>query len=245
MTSFSDLSSSVESDVVMEAVWEISKLVLIILALTVVLELFSLDTVRAILKQPDGPELYRKAWALNVINPLFVGIPLYPIAAIFFCTQKPVESLTERVVQVTWVAASHGVQYYFIHKAFHENPKLYKRFHSFHHRFNTHTPPSSGNAVTMAEFFVAYVAPIVVSCMMFPVHPSSLIAATYILQVTHLFVHTPRLEDLSERWVPGFLVSTKNHQDHHRKLNKHYASPTINVDNILAWFTPLDKEKDT
>jgi hypothetical protein len=242
--SFSDLNSYIDLEAVLEAIWDISKLLLVVLALTVVLELFSLDTVRLILKQPDGPDLYRQAWASNVLNPLLVGIPLYPLAKIYVCTQKPVESLSEGVIQVTWIAVSHAVQYYFIHKTFHENPGLYKRFHSFHHRFNTHAPPSSGNAVTMGEYFIAYVTPFVVSCMLFPVHPSSLIVATYILQVTNLLVHTPRLEELSEEWVPSFLVSTKNHQEHHRVMNKHYASPTLNVDTVLTWMAP-NKEKGT
>ena len=44
-------------------------------------------------------------------------------------------------------------------------------------------------------------------------------------------VHTPEFETVP--WVK-WLVSPRNHIQHHKKRNCHYASPTLNIDYILG-----------
>jgi hypothetical protein len=58
------------------------------LVATIVFELFSLETVQRVWKQPGGPKLYVKAVVLNVFNPLFLGVPLYAVAAVVFVAAK-------------------------------------------------------------------------------------------------------------------------------------------------------------
>ena len=140
------------------------------------------------------------------------------------------------ILQVSWVILLHALQYYAVHKAFHESSTLYQTFHRFHHRFNVHTPPSAANAVTVGEYVVAYVLPFIPPVALLPVSPESMKWAVAIASALNLLVHCPKLEQWSKRWVPFFWVSTHDHLDHHRKLNCHYASPTLNVDNILDCF---------
>jgi sterol desaturase/sphingolipid hydroxylase (fatty acid hydroxylase superfamily) len=205
---------------------------------TIVLEFLSLDTVQGVWQQPNGTQLYWTAALLNIFNHLVIGVPVYMFAAIAFCNNKSVENI-ERVLQVTWVIVGHALQYYAIHKAFHKSPLLYQKFHRFHHRFHTHVPPSSANAVTPGEYVIAYVLPFVLPVLLRPTATSSLKIAMGIISLANLLVHTPKLEALSTKWVPSFLVSTNDHLEHHRKLNSHYASPTVNVDNILNYFSKL------
>jgi sterol desaturase/sphingolipid hydroxylase (fatty acid hydroxylase superfamily) len=234
---FLEWNDSFDTAILVKAALDGLRLVVATVVLTVVLELFSLETVKGVWKQPGGSRLYTTAAALNLFNHFVLGIPLYVIAAVFFCSQQPVESHLEGLVQVMWVILAHSIQYYLIHKAFHESPRLYRLFHRFHHRFNTYVPPSSANAVTPGEYLLAYAIPFAVAVLLRRTHPTSLHIAACISTLTNLLVHTPKLEALSKRWVPSFLVSTNNHLDHHRKLSEHYASPIINVDNIIRYFS--------
>lgn len=203
------------------------------IAMTLVLEAFSMHTVRGVRKQRKGAELYRRGWLYNVVNHVMIGIPLYVFAAMVLCSKEPSRSQMKEWLDVTWVLATHSIQYFFAHKAFHEYPVLYRTFHRFHHRYNVYTPPSSANAVTPGEYLVAYINPFLLPLLLRPVSIYAFEMAICIISLFNLLVHTPRLEAVSKKFVPIFLVSTNNHLDHHRKLNSHYASPTFNVDSIL------------
>ena len=210
--------------------------------LTALLEVCSQPTVRRVLSQKGGQDLYRQGLLYSIFNPLFIGLPVYALAGALFLRyddQNDVDHL-KQALQIVWIFAWHAVQYYAIHKAFHENPKLYQHFHKFHHLFHTHVPPSAANAVTTGEYFFAYVipflAPLATAPLVFgePLHSDCAYWATSIISVCNILVHTPALESWSLSWVPSFWVSTHDHLEHHRKLYTHYASPTLNVDNLVA-----------
>lgn len=205
------------------------------LSVTLVFEFFSVDTVEGVWKQPNGKQLYRQAWIYNVFNHMFLGLPVYVLAVVVFCTDKEpaVESWNRFTFEVVWILAMHAIQYYTVHKAFHDYPILYRTFHRFHHRFNVHTPPSSANAVTPGEYLVAYIFPFLLPLVLLPISPSSMRVAAAILSFLNVLVHTPKLESISMKVIPSFWVSTNNHLDHHRKLTSHYASPTFNIDNLV------------
>lgn len=58
------------------------------LAMTIVLELWSIETVRNLRKhQPGGTGLHREAWISSILNPLLCGIPVYVLAATLFCVE--------------------------------------------------------------------------------------------------------------------------------------------------------------
>ncbi|KAG7352637.1 fatty acid hydroxylase superfamily protein [Nitzschia inconspicua] len=206
---------------------------------TLILELWSLDTVRQVRKQPNGKELYVTAILYNFVNHFVLGVPTYMIAAIYFCTKEDeekkdsFEAWTSYLLQVLFILVAHSLQYYYVHKTFHESPALYRTFHRFHHRFNTHVPPSAANAVTIGEYGLAYVLPFATAALLGRVTVPALRCAIFITIVLNAVVHTPKLEARSEQWIPFFWVSTADHLNHHRKLQVHYASPLFNVDNIL------------
>mmetsp|Transcript_27043 Transcript_27043/g.47758 ORF Transcript_27043/g.47758 Transcript_27043/m.47758 type:complete len:200 (+) Transcript_27043:53-652(+) len=169
---------------------------------------FSLDTVRQVLKQPSGTELYVTSIAYNLINHFVLGVPAYMLCALFFCSEDP-DSTTLTwiglVTQVLFVLVAQSLQYYFIHKTFHESPKLYQTFHRFHHRFSIYVPPSAANAVTCGEYFLAYVAPFGVAALIGRTSVSALRLAVMITSVLNVLVHMPRIESWSKCWVPFFL----------------------------------------
>jgi Fatty acid hydroxylase superfamily len=216
---------------------------------TFMLELWSLESVRQVWKQqPNGKELYITSIIYNLVNHFILGVPTYMIAAIYFCSKNDDNEETENdltttrwvktwmsfLFQVMFILAAHSIQYYYVHKTFHESPLLYRMFHRFHHRFNTHVPPSAANAVTMGEYLLAYVLPFANVALVGRVTVPSLRCAIFITIVLNAVVHTPKLETWSERWIPFFWVSTADHLNHHRRLVVHFASPLFNIDNILS-----------
>eukprot|EP00980_Cylindrotheca_fusiformis_P024935 scaffold12749_cov107-Cylindrotheca_fusiformis.AAC.5 len=222
--------------------WQATTIVTSTLVLTVVLELISMDTVKGVWKQPNGKELYIKSILLNVANPAFFGVPLYSVAVPWLCHSKTAEDdnyarsshhllLLRDVSEVIWVLAVHAICYYQIHKMFHESPRLY-RYHKYHHRFNTYVPPSAANAVSFQEYISAYLLPFVLAVSMRQTSVENLAIAVWINSIANILVHTPKLEGIHD--YGEYLVSTANHLDHHRKLKVHYASPTFNIDTLVA-----------
>ena len=219
------------------------------LVLTIVLEVCCLDTVRGVWKQPNGAELYRQGWMAGTFNLFVLGVPLYIVAGSLICvsdiapeTELVGQRFQRLTFEVVWVLSMHSLFYYYIHKAFHEVAWMYQRFHRFHHRFHSHTPPSSANAVTVGEYLLAYILPLVPIISIRPVTPTGIRIALVILSALNLLVHTPPIEAWSARWIPSFWVSTNNHLDHHRKLTSHYASPTLNIDTLVETTSSLFKK---
>lgn len=260
------------------------------LLITILLEFICWkDTVlHGVWKQPNGKELYYTSWFYNFRNHLLLGIPIYMIAVLFFCTttinihnddndnnnhknwkedqcndenhdggnsllivyNQPLwqqylfgKTMTTMIqipllIQVIFMIFFHSIQYYMIHKLFHESTTLYQLFHRFHHRFHTYIPPSSANAVTIGEYMIAYILPFVPPLLLAPIISSKAMKySAGIISLMNLFVHCPQIENWSKQYIPSFFVSTENHLNHHRKLNCHYASPTFNIDYIMYFFT--------
>jgi sterol desaturase/sphingolipid hydroxylase (fatty acid hydroxylase superfamily) len=201
--------------------------------MTFILELLSLPTVRAVLKARDGKSLYLSAVFFNFLNHYLYGIPVYCVAVVFFCRKaenNPGTHLLVLSLRTLGVILVHGFSYYRVHKMFHSSPDLYK-YHRFHHRFNTHVPPVSANAVTGVEYLLGYVFPFALAALLVKPRPLELKAAVLIISTCNLLIHTPRLEQLSENISPAF-SSTHRHIEHHKKLSVNFAAPTFNVD----WF---------
>lgn len=201
------------------------------LLLTFVLELWSLPTVKNVLKQTDGAALYQTALWYNLRNHILLGIPTYAAAAAFLCAPEKTthhhHPVMRTLLHVFAVVLLQNLVYYQVHKTFHSIPELYQ-YHRFHHRFNVHTPPSAANAVTVVEYMVAYVLPFGGIAALVGATECETKLAVVLLSVLNLLVHTPRLDRVP--WYPAFLVSPHQHMDHHRKVTVHYASPFFNVD---------------
>lgn len=198
------------------------------LVATVLLELVSIDTAIACYKKDKN--LYLTALYLNFKNHYLLGIPVYVAAATLFLRKEtgPVHPLVI-AAQVLGVLLVHSLCYYQAHKTFHSCPGYYK-YHRFHHRFNTHVPPVAANAVGLVEYTFAYVLPFAVAAAAVSPYERSMRIAIYTVSMTNLSIHTPKIEAWSERNLPAWIVTTHDHLEHHRKLNIHYAAPTVNID---------------
>ena len=199
------------------------------IALTLLLELLSHATVRGLCKK-DRKLYFQGLWA-NVQNNAVLGPIVYAVATQFFVSgPREPSSSWPLMFGVIFV---HAIGYYMAHRAMHTRTLYWA--HRFHHRFNTHVPPSSANAVSLVEYGLAYMLPFVVACSVLRPDPPALRRAVAVVSVCNLLIHTPPLEPLSQR-LPWWLVSTEDHIDHHRKLTKNFGAPTVSVDRILACF---------
>lgn len=120
----------------------------------------------------------------------------------------------------------HSVGYYIVHYSMHKSLYLYK-FHQFHHKFDNILLPSIGNAVSMGEYLLAYVTPFILSAKLLEPNEISFVSAIAIISLLNMAIHCKELENVT--WSK-YLVSPKNHIDHHKYRNKHYAAPTVNLD---------------
>lgn len=204
------------------------EIAIVTVAATAVLELFSWETAKA--AYAKDKKLYLQGVAVNFVNHFVYGIPIYMISALFFI-RKYDEAHNYGLVAAQVVAALliHSIFYYHVHKTFHSCPGYY-RYHKFHHRFNTHVTPISANAVGFVEYIFAYIIPFSVAGAVVRPYADGTRISIYLVSTANIFIHTPVIEAWSERNIPSFWVGVHDHMEHHRKLNIHYAAPTVNLD---------------
>jgi sterol desaturase/sphingolipid hydroxylase (fatty acid hydroxylase superfamily) len=204
--------------------------------LTVLFEIYSLDTVKRLLIQKGaGPWLYAAAILSNLRNHFCFGAPIYVVAVENFC--RPTHGklgIGDQIVCVATILFVHSICFYSVHRLFHSCPQLY-RHHRFHHRFNVHVPPMAANAVSPVEYVIAYILPFVIAMPFVEPDTMSIRLSVSILSLTNILIHTPKLAELSVKVVPEWLVTTEDHLEHHRKLNTKYAAPTFNIDYFVSF----------
>ena len=139
--------SSITTEGMKERAIEGLKLPLITTILTILLELWSIDTVKKIIKQDGGAgiSLYMAAVLANIVNHFVFGVPIYMLATALFCRDVDEVTAGERIVSVGTILFVQSIGFYTAHRAFHSNPNWY-RHHRFHHRFNTYVVPMAANA---------------------------------------------------------------------------------------------------
>ena len=223
-----------------EGLW----LMLWLLVPTLLLEAWSYETSRALYKK--NAQLYWQALALNLINHFGLGAPGYALVVTLLSDRDRV-SVREVAGQVLGLILVHSICFYQVHQTFHTVKSLYQ-WHKFHHLFNTHVSPITANAVSVVEYVIAYLSPFAVGMLLFPCSVTSLKIAIQVISFLNLAMHTPKLEQfyqtLFPAWIP--LVHTAAHLEHHKRLNCHYAAPTLDWDGIVLLVTQaLHLEKQT
>jgi len=203
------------------------------LVMTAALELTAIPTVRGLCRQAGGRQLYLKGLAMNVINLASASLT-YTLLVPMICSPDDWE-YGRRIRGVVLLLTTHAIVYWAVHKAMHTKALYW--MHRFHHRFNKHVPPSAANAVSIYEFTAAYGGPFIVGGLLFGSDRVTLQIAITVNYLLSALVHTPWMQAWSKEAMPWFLVTAHDHMEHHRLLNKHYASPTWNVDRILAWLS--------
>jgi len=200
------------------------------ITLTVVLELASVSTVFKICRNKAGKVLYAQGICCNIINNCVLGPIAYEIVNSHFMT--PPWPMQKRIILIGAILLGHSVGYYCAHRWMHTKRMYWA--HRFHHRFNTHVVPLTANAVSIVEYFLAYMLPFVVGSAIVRPDRLSLFVGVGIISVNNLLIHTPGLSALSARLVPWWGVSTADHLEHHQRLTTHWAAPTISIDRLLA-----------
>lgn len=216
------------------------------LAVTIVLELISFDTVIALhQKQSGGPALYRRAVFVNFFNHFVLGIPVYTTAVLLFGRRSnehdETSSLFATLVRISGIIVVHDICYFEAHKTMHSSSGWYS-FHKFHHQFRQYIPPFSANAVSVVEYLLAYVIPFALAAIMIRPTEVELRTSVYVVSFANLMIHTPAFNCMSKYLEAVYLVSEHLHSEHHRKLTTNYAAPILNIDRLVeAWTHKDDK----
>ncbi|GMH52268.1 hypothetical protein TL16_g01195 [Triparma laevis f. inornata] len=202
------------------------------LFLTGLLEIVSMGEVTKVCRRTGGRKLYALGVLYNFINNAVLGPPLYTLVSNKWMSQPlPTQS---RVVMVFAIIVGHSIGYYCVHRWMHTKAMYWA--HRFHHRFNSIVCPVTANAVSLAEYALAYMLPFIVGAWLLRPDRMSMFIAVGVVSLNNLLIHTPILADASANLVPWLFVSTADHLEHHRRLTSHYAAPTISIDRLLAFF---------
>ncbi|CAB9496830.1 expressed unknown protein [Seminavis robusta] len=226
-----------------DGVW----LMVYIIIPTLLLEMWSFETAAALYKK--NARLYKTAFALNFFNHFGLGAICYAFTITFFAKNvpHPVLASTDSTDSTMLLLASyyltiagqvltlmivHSLCFYTVHRIFHTYPKLYK-WHKFHHLFNTHVPPITANAVSPVEYLIGYLIPFLISMTLFQHCELALWIAIQVVSIFNIAMHTPKLERYYDKILPSWMVGTGDHLEHHKRLNCHYAAPTLDLDYLV------------
>ena len=135
------------------------------------------------------------------------------------------------VYQYIGLLLTQNIGYFFVHREMHRNRNLYK-FHQFHHNFDNVLTPSIGNAVSPAEFCIAYICPFVLGAFLFTPTEVTYLASIGTVGIGNLVIHTYELNNIG--WIPGFVSPTK-HIKHHEVRDKHFAAPIFDIDAMFEY----------
>ncbi|CAB9514857.1 expressed unknown protein [Seminavis robusta] len=230
-----DTAFFLQSGEIQESFLAGSKIAAAILTTLVVLEILSYDTVMALYKRDK--KLYLEGLAMNFVNHIAFGIPIYVASSQFLMRKDETHASALAIIaQIVGILLIHSICFYELHKTFHTVPGYYK-YHKFHHRYNTYTPPSAASAVSVVEYLVAYMGPFAVAGAIIRPYMTAFHASILIVAAGNVLEHTPFLEDWSQKYMPVFWVTTRDHLEHHRKLNVHFAAPTFDIDWVVERFT--------
>merc|ERR1719305_1273285 len=199
------------------------------LMLTVLLELLSADAVVKICQKKSGTKLYLQGVLCNFVNNAFLGPPLYELVSNRWMSEP--FTAPGRVAMVLAILVGHSIGYYCAHRWMHTRRMYWA--HRFHHRFNVFVVPVTANAVSLAEYALAYMLPFIVGAQLLRPDRVSMFVAVGVVSLNNLLIHTPTLADASAKAVPWLFVSTADHLEHHKRLTSNYAAPTFSVDRML------------
>ena len=181
---------------------------------------------------PSG-HLYAEAWTTILLNLLVVGPFMYERVR-GFASVTP-KSMFKKIFETFSLVSIHSLIYGGIHRCMHKIRSM-RPIHKFHHRFNGNKQnrcelyeppvPSVANAVSVSEFILAYMMPFAVGLFLTKANESSFIASISIISALNLCVHSNNLKD--KEWSK-FLVSPKDHLDHHKYRSTKYFAPTWNL----------------
>ena len=174
------------------------------------------------------PILFNQCATSNFIN-LIVLAPLYYIFSDIFLLSNNDTNI--QYLNIIYILLVHNFLFYIAHYSFHNIKSLYF-IHSFHHKFY-HPIPSSGNAVSVTEYNIAYVLPFLIPAYFIKPNEISFRISISIIGILNALIHSIPLYNFK---INKFLIKPGDHIEHHQKLTVKYAAPLLNIDYILSYF---------
>ena len=173
----------------------------------------------------NNTDLYVSNIHANLKN-LFLLSPFYYFLAYYFLLDSSSNYFS--IINTSVLLFIQNIFYHYAHKYMHNITKI-RWMHDFHHKY-IDTTPTIGNAVSMAEYQIAYVLPFLIGS--FIVHPSpvDLQVTVFIIASLNMFIHS---QELKEMKYFSLLVSPKKHIGHHETRSGTYSAPLLDLDKIL------------
>lgn len=170
-------------------------------------------------------DLYIDNLHANLKN-LFILSPFYYFLAYYFLLDNSSNYFS--IINTFVLLLIQNIFYHYAHQYMH-NILSIRWMHDFHHKY-IETTPTIGNAVSMAEYQIAYVLPFMIGS--FIVHPSpvDLQVTVFIISSLNMFIHS---QELKEMKYFSMLVSPKKHIGHHETRSGTYSAPLFDLDKIL------------
>ena len=184
----------------------------------------SIESMREMLH--NTPQLFADAIDRIQINLLVISPVIYALTDTFLL-DKTTQSFDG--FKGVGVLCVHHIGYFVAHKTMHQIPAL-RKFHEFHHQYETFIIPSVGNAVSSGEFLIAYVAPFILGAAIIRPNEITFMIPIGAISVFNNIIHCKELRYI--KWSP-FLVSPDQHLEHHEHRAKHFAAPILNIDYLI------------
>ncbi len=183
----------------------------------------------------NNPSLFNQCSVSNFVN--LIGItPFYYIFVDKFLIID--KTLGLQPLKILAILTLHNILFYTTHFSFHFFKPL-RYIHHFHHKFNQPIP-SSGNAVSITEYNMAYVLPFLISAFLFKPNDISFRVSIGIIGFLNSLIHCIPLSDIS---IGKYFIKPGDHIEHHQKRTVKYAAPLINIDYIISLITLFFQDK--
>lgn len=168
--------------------------------------------------------LWKDGWKYIQINLLVIT----PIIYIFII---PYFIFFEEIFEIKkWFALIliQNILYSCIHYIMHQY--LYS-IHKFHHQFQSILIPSIAFAVSPSEYLLAYILPFGIGAVLTQPTEITFLSSVFFISFFNFFIHMSKLKNLN--WL-YFLVSPKEHLEHHEKKTRYYSAPFLSFDKIFS-----------
>lgn len=200
---------------------------------TIGLEATCLDQVRQLRSTVTGRSLHTSSLIQSFLLDLTLEPLMYYVGIAYFSSHEGSHHITigGQILGGAGIIVIQGFLFYLLHRAFHEVKGLYW-IHRYHHKFNTIVLPSTGVAVSAAEYLLAYILPILIAYRVMQPYATeaALLSSAFLMAIFNLLDHTPWMQSISLPWI---FVSAKDHMQHHRKNRDDYGAPIFHTDRIL------------
>lgn len=172
---------------------------------------------------PDGRKM-AEAWTMTLVNLLLIGPFVY--ARVVVSHRK---HWIRNLLDAFALTGVHSACYAIVHRCMHRIAAL-RPIHRAHHRYVDDVIPSVGNAVSVSEFLVAYMAPFAVGSLMVRPSEHALLMSAVVVSALNLIVHAPHLHER----IPStsFTVHPQEHLDHHAYRTPSYSAPSISWEKL-------------